>query len=95
MGRPPLRGMRGGFLQELVNEGLVRLALFGRHLPQRGQQGRREANGNELFRHAASRPSDATRSLQFRGGGLGDIRKINLRVGHIFAALSGSPALLQ
>src|SRR5215831_2261418 len=36
-----------GLLQQLVNEGLVRLAGSGGHAPQRGQQSRIDSNGDE------------------------------------------------
>ena len=39
---------RGRLLQQLMNQSLIGLALFGGHLTQRGQQARRQSDGNQL-----------------------------------------------
>ena len=82
-----------GLLQQFVYKRLIGLPLLVGHFSELAQQPGRKADGNELLRHAAGGPSDPPHPFQVLIGGFRDIGKINLGIGHMPDALSGSPAL--
>ena len=85
----------GRFFQQFVDEGLIRLVLFGGEAAELGEQSWGDADGDELLGVTRSGPSDAAGTMQFFVGGFGNVGEINVIIGaairHTLFALCGSP----
>jgi hypothetical protein len=65
-----------GALEELVDEGLIGLGLFGGHAAELIQEARGDADGNQVFGVAGDGAADAARTAELLIGGFRNIGKV-------------------
>jgi|ERR1700674_677170 len=85
-----LRYLLRGAFEELVDQSLIGLGLFGGEAAKLGEETRSDADGDELFGVAGPRPTDAAGVAELFAGRLRDIGEVDFAIRHRLGALCGS-----
>jgi len=81
----------GGFFEQIVNQGLVGLGLFGGHAAKLAEQLGGDADGDELLGVAGGGASDTAGAAELGIGGFGNIGEIDAAIRNRLCALCVLP----
>ena len=76
----PSGDFAGGFFEQVVDQSLVGLGLFGGHAAELAEQLRGDADGNELLGAAGGRASDPASAAQLGIGGLRNVGEVDAAI---------------
>ena len=77
----------GGFIEEIVDQGLVGLGLFGGHAAKLAEQLGGDADGDELLGVAGGGASDTAGAAQLGIGGFRDVGEVDAAIRNRLCAL--------